>query len=203
MQHRLLSGMYNNNNNNDTIWGGSVLTGEEPPPHSGELKHALPQAGGPTQSHPSRPVSSGHHISMEYRLRRRHLLLNPGTNARKEKQTRKTLKKEKKKRKKRRTRTKKKSKENKTEEKREEQKNEKRPQRGGSALQFEQLNFCWKCCQIIQHLRLPKNQILKTKTKRKKKKRERQTKKRKNKFSVNFRVKKMKGNDRKREHGIK
>ena len=27
-----------NNNNNNTIWGGSVLTGEEPPPHSGELK---------------------------------------------------------------------------------------------------------------------------------------------------------------------
>ena len=36
-----------NNNNNNTIWGGSVLTGEEPPPHSGELKHALSQAGGP------------------------------------------------------------------------------------------------------------------------------------------------------------
>ena len=31
----------------NTIWGGSVLTGEELPPHSGELKHALPQAGGP------------------------------------------------------------------------------------------------------------------------------------------------------------
>ena len=27
----------------------SVSTGEEPPPHSGELKHALSQAGGPTQ----------------------------------------------------------------------------------------------------------------------------------------------------------
>ena len=37
----------NNNNNNNTIWRGSVVTGEEPPPHSGELKHALPQAGGP------------------------------------------------------------------------------------------------------------------------------------------------------------
>ena len=30
------------NNNNNTIWGGSVLTGEGPPLHSGELKHALP-----------------------------------------------------------------------------------------------------------------------------------------------------------------
>ena len=43
------------NNNNNTIWGGSVLTGEELPPHSGELKDALPQAGGPTQSQLSRP----------------------------------------------------------------------------------------------------------------------------------------------------
>ena len=57
----------------NTIWGGSVLTGEEPPPHSGELKHALPQAGGPTQSQLSRPMSSGHHISMEHRLRRKQL----------------------------------------------------------------------------------------------------------------------------------
>ena len=39
-----------------TIITGSVLTGEEPPPHSGELKHALPQAGGPTQSQLSRPM---------------------------------------------------------------------------------------------------------------------------------------------------
>ena len=70
---------HNNNNNNNTIWGGSVLTGEEPPPHSGELKHALPQAGGPTQSQLSRPVSSGHHISMKHRLRRKHL--NSDTNA--------------------------------------------------------------------------------------------------------------------------
>ena len=63
----------NNKNNNNTIWGGSVLT----------LKHALPQAGGPTQSQLSRPKASGHHISMEHRLRRKHLLLNPDTNARK------------------------------------------------------------------------------------------------------------------------
>ena len=68
-----------NNNNNNTIFGGSVLTGEEPPPHSGELKHALPQAGGPTQSQLSRPTSSGHHISMEHRLRRKQL--NSDTNA--------------------------------------------------------------------------------------------------------------------------
>ena len=63
---------------NNTIWGGSVLTGEENPPHSGELKHALPQAGGPTQSQLSRPMSSGHHISMEHRLRRKQL--NSDTN---------------------------------------------------------------------------------------------------------------------------
>ena len=63
----------NNNINSNTIWGGSVLTGEEPPPHSGELKHALSQAGGPTQSQLSRPMSSRHHISMEHRLRRKHL----------------------------------------------------------------------------------------------------------------------------------
>ena len=69
----------NDNNNNNTIWGGSFLTGEEPPPHSGELKHALSQAGGPTQSQLSRPMSSGHHISMEHRLRRKQL--NSGTNA--------------------------------------------------------------------------------------------------------------------------
>ena len=69
----------NNNNNNNTIWGGSVLTGEEPPPHSGELKHALTQAGGPTQTQLSRPMSSRHHISMEHRLRRKQL--NSDTNA--------------------------------------------------------------------------------------------------------------------------
>ena len=68
-----------NNNNNNTIWGGSVLTGEEPPPHSGELKHALLQAGSPTQSQLSSPMSSGHHISMEHRLRRKQL--NSDTNA--------------------------------------------------------------------------------------------------------------------------
>ena len=62
-----------NNNKNNTIWGGSVLTGEEPPLHSGELKRALSQAGGPTQSQLSRPMSSRHHISMEHRLRRKQL----------------------------------------------------------------------------------------------------------------------------------
>ena len=51
-------------------WEGSVSTGEEPPHHSVELKHALSQAGGPTQSQLSRPMSSGHHTSMEHRLRK-------------------------------------------------------------------------------------------------------------------------------------
>ena len=67
----------NCNNNNNTIWGDSVLTGEEPPPHSGELQHALPRAGDPTQSQLSRPMSLGHHISIEHRLRRKHLLFEP------------------------------------------------------------------------------------------------------------------------------
>ena len=58
-----------------TIWRGSVLTGEQPPLHSGELNLALSQVGGPTQSQQSRPMSSGHHISMEHRLRRNHLQL--------------------------------------------------------------------------------------------------------------------------------
>ena len=39
----------------------------------------LTQAGGPTQSQLSRPMSSGHHISMEHRLRRKQL--NSDTNA--------------------------------------------------------------------------------------------------------------------------
>ena len=62
-----------NHNNNNTIWRGFVFTSVEPPPHSGELNHALSQAGGPTQSQLSRPMSLGHHISMEHRLRRKQL----------------------------------------------------------------------------------------------------------------------------------
>ena len=73
------------NNNNNTIWRGSVLTGEEPPLHSGELNHTHTQAGGPTQSQLSRPMSSRHHISMEHRQRRKHLQLNSETNASNEK----------------------------------------------------------------------------------------------------------------------
>ena len=72
----------NNNNSDNTVWRRSVLTGEEPPPHSGELKHALSQEGGPTQYQLSRLVSSRHHISMEHRQRRKHLLLNHNTKAR-------------------------------------------------------------------------------------------------------------------------
>ena len=37
-----------------------------------ELKHALSEAGGPTQSQQSRLVSPGHHISVEHRTRRKH-----------------------------------------------------------------------------------------------------------------------------------
>ena len=73
-----------NNNNNNTIWRRSVLGGEEPPRHSAELNHAPSHAGGPTQSQLSRP-RSGHHISMEHQLRRKHLLLNSDTDASNEK----------------------------------------------------------------------------------------------------------------------
>ena len=45
-------------NNNKTIWRGSVLTGEEPPPHSGELKHALPPKQ-VAQPNPSCPAPCG------------------------------------------------------------------------------------------------------------------------------------------------
>ena len=72
------SSRFQNNNNNNTIWRGSVFTGEEPPPHSGELKHALTQAGGQPKSQLSRPVSSRHHISMQHRQRRKQL--NSDTN---------------------------------------------------------------------------------------------------------------------------
>ena len=60
---------------------GSVSPGEEPPLHSGELNHVLSQVGGPAQSQLSRPTSSGHHISMEHQLRRKHVQLNSDTNA--------------------------------------------------------------------------------------------------------------------------
>ena len=66
-------------NNNNTIWRGTVLTGEEPPPHSGELSHALSHVGCPTQSQLSRPTSSGYPISVGHRLRRKHLWLNCDT----------------------------------------------------------------------------------------------------------------------------
>ena len=78
--HKHLVWMFASTTTTTIIQSGEApfLTGEEPPPHSGELKHALPQAGGPTQSHPAH-MSSGHHISMEHRLRRKQL--NSDTNA--------------------------------------------------------------------------------------------------------------------------
>ena len=63
----------NINHNKKIQSGDTVLTGEEPPLHSGELKHALSQVGGPTQSQLSRPVSLGHHTSMGHQLRRNHI----------------------------------------------------------------------------------------------------------------------------------
>ena len=68
-------------NHNNPIWGSSVLTSEEPPPHSRQSNHALSLEGGPTQSQLTRPVSSGHHISIEHRLRREHPQWNSDTNA--------------------------------------------------------------------------------------------------------------------------
>ena len=56
---------------------GSVLTGEELPPISGEKNHALSRVVGPD----SLPVSSGHHTSMEHRLRRKHPWVNYDTDA--------------------------------------------------------------------------------------------------------------------------
>ena len=68
--------------NNNPNWRGSVSTSEETPPHSWELmNHALSQVGGPTQSQLSRPMSSGHHISMEHRRRRKQRQLNSDTDA--------------------------------------------------------------------------------------------------------------------------
>ena len=49
-----------------------------------DLNHALSHVDGPTQSQLSRPMSSGHHISMEHRLRRKHQKLNSDTDARNE-----------------------------------------------------------------------------------------------------------------------
>ena len=71
-------------NNNNPIWRGSIffrgrLRCEELPLHSGELNHVLSPVSGPTQSQLSHPMSSGHHISMEHRLRRKQL--NSDTNA--------------------------------------------------------------------------------------------------------------------------
>ena len=69
-----------------------IQSGEEPPPRSGQLNHALSQVGGPTQSQLSRPMSSRHRISMEHRLWRKHLLLNPKiTKARSKEEKRNTF----------------------------------------------------------------------------------------------------------------
>ena len=73
MHIHLVNGLQKNNNSSNTIWRGSVLTARCLQSHSGKLNHALLQAGGPTQSQLSRLMSSGHHISMEHRLRRRQL----------------------------------------------------------------------------------------------------------------------------------
>ena len=57
------------------------LRREDPPRHSREMDHALSPVGGSSQTQLSRPVSPGHHISMEHRLRRKHLKLNSDTDA--------------------------------------------------------------------------------------------------------------------------
>ena len=50
----------------------------------GITRRTTRRRSGPTQSQLSRPMWSRHHISMEHRLRRKHLLLNPNTKAAKE-----------------------------------------------------------------------------------------------------------------------
>ena len=102
---------------NSTNCKCSVLTGEEPPPHSGKLNHALSPESGPTQPQPARPMSSRHHISMEHRLRWKHLLLNPIAHASTSMYLKEKKKKKKNKKKKEKTRKK-------------GEKKEKRPQRG-------------------------------------------------------------------------
>ena len=72
---------HNNHNNKNTIWRGSVLAGEEFPPNSGKLKHAslLCKRLNPIPAIPQYVVKTPH--LHELRLRRKHLLLNPNTNA--------------------------------------------------------------------------------------------------------------------------
>ena len=155
------------NNNNNTIWGGSVFTGEEPPPHTGELNHALSQAGAPTQSQLSRPTSSGHHISTERRQRRKQL--NSDTNARKQK-----IKKNiflKKKGKKRRNKIREKEEEKEKRGKKGRKRKGKEPSKGYPPEMGRKIEFFSKNCQekIVTKLRHPKkNHILSTQQRKRK-----------------------------------
>ena len=127
------------NNNNNTIWRGSVLTGEEPSPQSGELKHALRQEG-QTQSQLSRSMSSGHHISMEHRLWKKQL--NSETNARKQKNKEKHFLKRKRKEKKNKIQEKEKEKKKKKEkEKKGRKRKGKEASKGYHPRRAEQMNF--------------------------------------------------------------
>ena len=184
------------NNNNSTIWRGSVLTGEEPSTPLCELKHALFQAGGPTQSQPSRPTSSRHHIPMEHRLRRQRLLLNPDTNAGKEKTNKEKLfskkKKEKRKRKRKKRRTRSKKKKRKRKENRKRGLKEVVPPETGRKLNMRR--------EIVPKLRPQKNQILSSRQKKKKTKKEKEQEKQRNrKRNSNRNRKNMRENDRKRQ----
>ena len=68
------------NNNTNPIWGGSVSKGEELPSHSGESR-SLP-SGWPNPTQLSRTMSSGHHIFMEHRRRKKkHQEVNSDTDA--------------------------------------------------------------------------------------------------------------------------
>ena len=60
-----------NNNNNNTIWGGSVFNRRGASTPLWGVEACSPPSRRPTQSQLSRPLSSGHHISMEHRLRRK------------------------------------------------------------------------------------------------------------------------------------
>ena len=158
-------------NNNNPIWGGSVFTGEEPSRHSGELNHALSQVGGPTQSQLSSPMSSRHHISMEHRLRRKHLMENPNTKARSGTYIEKKKKKETHfPRKTENRKIGKMKKRNEKHEKRE--KKEKRPHLGTPQRRLKKCLFIKErnVARIREAIEAPQKQIFSTQTKKKKKK---------------------------------
>ena len=93
IQHNLGRLRFNCRGSSTPLWGVEACS------HPSRRPNPIPAI-------PPYVVKTPHHISMEHRPRRKHLLLNPDTNARKEKNKEKHIKKKKK----RRTRSKKKKK---------------------------------------------------------------------------------------------